>query len=286
MKITFASLCCAGLTFMAAAATNEVEPPEFKVYGLQFADGSNTVEIIKTVVGEDGKVFFDPATHKLMVLAASNRQAVVAQMVRQLDVTPSNVRIDVTFRRHGSNRQRGASVTGQGTIVLNNSGPRSSVRIQPHVEDRSGENHSLTVQQLLVSSGRQGSLFIGEDVPYIDWIMDYGWRYHYVEQKVAWQRVGAYLAIEPTVIGEGPLIRVRLTPELSGMVEGQPLRTRFANVATDVTVSDGIPFTLGGLAEQHDFYSRFLVGFDRTGAKENLDIELTAHIVPAAGPGH
>jgi hypothetical protein len=54
-------------------------------------------------------------------------------------------------------------------------------------------------------------------------------------------------------------------------------------VATEVTVSDGVPFTLGGLAEKNEFYSRFLIGLDRSGARKNLDIELTARIIDPAG---
>jgi hypothetical protein len=113
--------------------------------------------------------------------------------------------------------------------------------------------------------------------------MEYGRRYHYFEQHLSWQRVGAYLAIEPVVINDGPFIRIRLTPELSGLVDNNPYRTRFANVATEVTVSDGVPFTLGGLGEKSDFYSRFLIGMDRHGRQKTLDIELTATIIPPSG---
>ena len=89
--------------------------------------------------------------------------------------------------------------------------------------------------------------------------------------------------MEPLVIGDGPTIRVRLTPELRGLVNGNPYRTKFTTVATEVVVSDGVPFGLGGLKENKDFYSRFLVGVDRSGNRQTLDIELTAHIVPVGG---
>lgn len=286
MKAMCLGLWLAGAALTAWAATNAGEPPEFRVYGLQFADGSNAADVVRSVVGPDGKVFFDATTHRLMVLADSNRQATVAQMVRQIDVAPRNVRIDVRFRRHETGERHGTSVTGQGTMVVDNSGGRSSVRIRPRMEQTSSEANALTVQQLLVASGKQASLSVGEDVPYIDWLMEYGRRYRYVEERLAWQRVGAYLVVEPTIVGDGPLIRVRLTPELSGLVDGHPLRTRFANVATEVTVSDGIPFALGGLSNQNDFYSRFLVGADRSGARQTLDIELTAYIVSPAGIGN
>ncbi len=270
---------------LALGATNTVvEIPEFKTYDIGFSDGSNATEIVKTVVGESGKVFFDPASRKLMVLASSNTHAAVAGIVKQLNVPPRNVSVAVRFLGQDDETQRSASVSAQGGVVINSSGTHSTLRIQPNLVDRRSETSSNTRQQLLVSSGRQASIFIGEEVPYIEWLMEYGRRYHYIEQQLSWQRVGATLVIEPVVIGDGPLIRIKLTPELTGLVDNNPYRTRFANVATEVTVSDGVPFTLGGLTEKNDFYTRFLIGMDHNGRRKTLDIELTATIIPPSGP--
>jgi type II secretory pathway component GspD/PulD (secretin) len=272
---------------LTLGATNNtvVEIPEFKTYDIGFSDGSNATEIVKTVVGESGKVFYDPATRKLMVLASSNSHAAVAGIIRQLSVPPRNVNVAVRFLGQDDENQRSASISAQGGVVINNSGTHSTIRIQPNLADRRTETSSNTRQQLLVASGRQASIFIGEEVPYIEWLMEYGRRYHYIEQQLSWQRVGATLVIEPVVIGDGPLIRIKLTPELSGLVDNNPYRTRFANVATEVTVSDGVPFTLGGLSEKNEFYTRFLIGMDRSGRRKTLDIELTATIIPPEGPG-
>ncbi len=284
MRTFWLSQVLAVLSLTAAAATHTVEPPDFKTYDIGYSDGSNAVEVVRAVLGENAKVYYDPATHQLMVLASSNRQVLAEKIIKQLNVPPRNVRVEVAFRGRDQNTRKAASVSGQGAVVLDNGGSRGSIRIQPRLENRRDETTSTTLQQLLVASGRQASIFIGEEIPYIEWLMEYGRRYHYVEQRLAWQRVGAYLVIEPTVIGTGPLIRVRLTPELSGRVDNAPYRTRFANVTTEVTVSDGVPFTLGGLSQKNDFYSRFLIGVDRSGARQNLDIELTAHIVDPTGP--
>ena len=273
------------LALLTLAATNGSEPSEFKTYDIGFADGANATEVVKTVIGENGKVFFDPASRQMMVWAPSNQQATVSQIMKQLNVTPRNVRIEVQFRNQGSDNHFGAALSGQGAVIMDSRGTRSSFRVQPHVEDQRTESSSSSRQQLLVTSGRQASLFIGEEVPYIEWIMDYGRRYHCFDQQLTWQRVGSSLVIEPTVIGTGPMIRVRLTPELSGLVNNNPYRTRFATVATEVMVSDGVPFTLGGLAQQNEFYSRFLIGVDRLGAHQTLDIELTAYIVEPTGIG-
>jgi type II secretory pathway component GspD/PulD (secretin) len=138
-------------------------------------------------------------------------------------------------------------------------------------------------QTLLVASGRQASLRVGESVPYVDWFVDYGTRYGYLQQSINWKDVGASLIVEPVVIGEGPMIRIRLTPELSGLVDGNVYRTSFSRVATEIVVQDGQTFQIGGLDKDEDFYSRFLIGFDRSGSRQALNITLTPRIVDSSG---
>lgn len=255
--------------------------PEFKSYSLSFADSSNVVDMVATLVGTNGKAFYDAPTRRLMVLASSNVHVQVDAIVRELNVPPRNVRIEVRYRGQGLQSEKAASVSGSGAVIVGSGPTRTSVRLQPRVTDSSTRTESSTAQQLVVMSGRQASIFVGETVPYLEWIMQYGLQSGLYAQEIAWQQVGATLVVEPTVIGDGPMIRVRLTPELSGLVNGNPYRTRFTTVSTDVIVSDGVPFGLGGLKDSKEFYSRFLVGVDRSGNRQTLDIELTAHIVPA-----
>jgi type II secretory pathway component GspD/PulD (secretin) len=275
MKALALLIACACVTLAAAAPI-----PEFKTYDIGFADASNTVEVVGAMLGADGKVFFDPSTRRLMVLTSSNTHAQVAAVMRQVNVPPRNVRIEVRYRGQERNTEREASLSGSGAVVLGHGPARSAFQVRPRLTDSASTLTSTTAQQLLVSSGRPASIFVGETVPYLEWIMDYGLRCGIVAQQIAWQQVGATLIVEPFVIGDGPLIRVRLTPELSGRVNGNPYRTRFTTVATDVVVNDGVPFSIGGLQDNKDFYSRFLMGVSQSGAHQSLDIELTANIVP------
>lgn len=255
--------------------------PEFKAYKLGFADGPNTVETITNVVGQEVKIIYDQATRQLLVIATSNQHAMVSRLVKQLNIPPKNVRVIVQFRNRARSRDTGASVSGKGRFTLDGRDTPTSMTVRPRVEDQRTEVDSATRQQLLVTSGKQASLFIGENVPYLEWLMDYGWRQQIIAQHIEWQRVGAYLLVEPTIIGDGPTIRVRLTPELSGRVNGNPYRTKFTTVSTEVTATDGIPFSLGGLAEKNEFYSHFLIGAQRGHEHQTLDIEMTANILTA-----
>jgi len=270
-----------GLILPALAATNIITTtPEFKAYPLGFADGPSSIEMIKGMVGNDVHIVYDRGTRQLLVLASSNQHATIAMMVKQLNVPQKNVSVTVTFKGTGDSDRTGASVTGSGRIIhTGQGGTHSTIRLNPSLIDQHSSTTSNTRQQLMVISGKQASLSIGEDVPYIDWIMEYGFHHRIIEQQVKWQRVGSYLVIEPTVIGDGPMIRVKLTPELSGLVDNSPYRTRFETVSTEVVVSDGVPFTIGGGGQNQEFYSRFLIGVDRSGQRHNLNIEMVAQIM-------
>ena len=269
MKTTFLAMLVLAAAIQRTIAADAAADKEFKTYALGSADGSNAMEIVRALIGDDGKVLLEPSTGRLLVLTTQDKQAAVAAAVRELYVTPTNVRIEVEFRGSGEQRDAGASVTTKGKVVVGSGGAHSTMRLQPRVENSLERTTSNARQELLVSSGRQGSIFIGENVGYLDWLMEYGRRYRYIEERLAWEQVGARLIAEPVVLGGGPTIRLRLTPELSGLVNGTPYHTRFA---------------LGGLDEHKEFYSRFLVGFDKSGTKQNLDIVLTAHIVPPQKP--
>lgn len=275
------ALVLAALTLTVPAADDPT--PVLKTYPMGFADPSNAMEVVRTVLAGEGRVFFDASTRRLMVLAPSNRHDMVAAVVKELNVPPRNVRIEVRYRGQGVTTEQEASASGRGAVAIGQGPTRSTIRIQPRVIDSLTTANSSTAQQILVLSGQPASIFVGESVPHLQWIMDYGFRCGLLKQQMEWQQVGATLVVEPFVIGDGPAIRLRLTPELSGRVNGNPYHTRFTTVATEVVVTDGVPFALGGLSENKDFYSRFLTGRSRTGSSQTLDIELTVHIVPVEG---
>ena len=253
------------------------------MYPLDFADTQSAVEIVKAIVGPTGSVSLDKANRRLLVVATRKRHAQVADMMLKLNVPPKNVRIEVRFIASSSQQDEGAGIDAAGGMVRSEGITRTTIKVKPRIENTTIAASSDVAQILLVASGRQGVLRVGESVPYVDWFVDYGLRCGYLQQRIAWKDIGSSLIAEPTVIGEGPMIRIRLTPELSGLVSGNVYRILFSRVATDVVVRDGQTFQIGGLDKDNDFYSRFLVGFNRSSGQQTLNITLTPHIVGASG---
>lgn len=283
MRIIFI-LYFAAMICTCAGADAEAPLNHFETYPLTFADLAAAEDLVRDILGPEGTLQVDWAGRRLLVLAPAEKQSLVAHALAQLDRPPSNVRIEVRSRGQMRDARTAAQVSGNVGVVVEPGLGKTTYHIEPRVESYSTQGAQTGLQVLTVASGRSAELFMGAEVPYWDWIMDYGLAQGVLPERLAWVRVGAYLLVEPQVIGEGPYIRVRLTPELSGFDGAQYQRRALARLATDVVVLNGQPLQLGGWAQDQEFFSKFLIGFDQGGSAQALDWELTARILPPPGP--
>ncbi len=258
----------------------------FKTHALGFTDTAAAEEMARGIISPGGSVVLDGKNNRLLVFATEAEHAQLAKMSAELSAPPKVVRIEVRHSGGGRSVESGASLGASGGVVVSPGGTAGTIRLNPSLTHTSTEVRDNTAQTLTVASGRSATLHVGEDVPYAGWLVTQALDWGLVRQVVQWQKVGAFLAVEPTVIGEGPqaLIRVRLTPELSGLVDGNPYRIRYQRAATDVVVAPGQTLQVGGSAQDREFYSRFLVGMARGGAHHAVSIELTPTIVEMAAP--
>jgi type II secretory pathway component HofQ len=270
----------------ARAATNTVLNT-FEIYPLGSSDRAAMQRIVQSMVGADGTVTVDANHNRLLVVATAEQHKQIAAIMTKAAVSPKNVSIEVNFSGGEDSYSKGASVGGQVAVERADDVTKVRFKIRPQVTDNSIQTTDNTKQQLMVSSGREARLRVGETVPYETWLVDYGITYGFIQKQIAWRDVGSFLVVEPTVIGDGPMISIRITPELSGTVNGSPQATRYSSVSTEVTVRDGETVTIGGAAKDSEFYSRFLIGGYRSGGSRRVNITLTPHIMevgPARTP--
>lgn len=270
-----------GLWAGAVSVSNRVQK-----YSMGFLPADEAERAVKAIVGNEGTVTVDPLNNQIWVTAPGDVHQIVQEIMKEAQVPPKNVRISVKFERHALSSDSEASIMAEGSYERSGRASGGRVRMEPRLSSRVTEGSDALTQMLLVTSGREATLWIGESVPYLEWLVDYGVHGGIISGEIKWQKVGARLVVQPKVIGGGPMVVVRLIPELSGLVDGNPYRVRFVQAATEVTVRDGESIRIGGLDKHQDFYSHFLVGLSRNGRKESVDITLTPHIEsPAMPPG-
>jgi len=275
------------ITFVLAPfvfADDNGEPMKTIVYPVLFGDPTALEIISKAIVEDEGHVVLDASGKRLIIATTPSRHAKLNEVIGQYDISTDNVRIDVQFKRAARQKDSGFSVKGGGGVVIGPNGTSGTITIQPEVHHTTVESSGNTVQSLLVASGREASLRVGESVPYLDWITNYGWNGGFTETQIQWQEVGSFLIVQPVILSDGSTINIKLTPELRGLVGGNPYRATFSALTTEVMIRDGETMSIGGTMNDQEFYSKFLVGIDRSGLTESLDILLSPRIMRAGPP--
>ncbi len=256
----------------------EKQGPSLKIYKVHYADPAEVAKVIPLMMPSPEGFTLETVDRKLVVRGTPAQHEVVRTMLRDLDAPPKNIQVLVHFNTRGGSYNKEAGIRPRGPMVIDRGGVHGS--LQGRLRDQSTSSRENTTQMLVAADGRSASIRVGESVPHIAWLTEYGRRWGYVRNVgIEWRDVGSFLAMEPTLVGSG-MIRIRLIPELSGRLEnGERHRIQFTHLATEVTVRDGQTLSIGGFSKDKDFSSKFLIGRSRHGESTITDITLTPHIL-------
>ncbi len=261
-----------------APAKEAPADPALKVYKVRFANVTEVADVIPMMMPSTNGLVLKTVDKTLVVRGTPEQHEVVRQMLRDLDAPPKNIQVNVQFGTSGASHNREIGIRPRGPIIIDRDGIHGS--LQGSLIDQSTTTRENTTQMLVAADGRSASIRVGERVPYVSWLTQYGHRHGYVRNiEIEWRDVGSFLVMEPTIVAPG-LIRVRLTPELSGRLEnGDRQAIQFTHLATEVTVRDGQTISIGGFSKDEDFSSKFLIGRGRSGESSITGITLTPRIL-------
>lgn len=254
--------------------------PELKIYPVNYTDPAEAAEIIRLMSSNTNGLTIRVSDRKLVVRGTAEQHAETAMFLRELDKPPKNVQINVEFATSGRTSSRETGIRPDGPIIIRDSGVHGSLR--GRFSSRSTTSRENVTQMLVAMDGRSATLRVGERVPHLAWLTQYGYRHGYIrEVQIEWRDVGSFLAVVPEVIGDGPMVRIRLVPELSGRLEdGSEQVIQFTELATEVVARDGQTVSIGGFSKDEEFSSKFLVGRSGDGETSITDITLTPRILP------
>jgi len=281
MKTLLSVLCF--LTFCVVFSFAQTNESVLEAYLISSPQPDDVIEAARMVVGDAGKVVYDRTSHKLLVYAPKKEQALIAELVQKAVPTGINIQIDVAVDDIEDSSSSGISVSGSGTYRKGPSGrSKTEITLNPSLTARSTVKTGRTVQTLVVSDGNSASIDIGTDVPFSEWLVEFGRNWGYIQQNITYRRVGASLRILPRVIDEQKgLVSIKLIPQISALPEkGDDFTTvQFINVSTELIVTDGETITFGGSANNREFYDKFLIGFNREGTRKKMQMTLTPRLI-------
>jgi type II secretory pathway component GspD/PulD (secretin) len=264
-------------SLLLCAATNEPAARIFKVHPLGFAELTLVADQARAIVGTDGRVTPDSTNNRLIVFATPAAQAQIAELIKELSVPPKNIQIEVRIADVNRQTDRGFGVTDLRGRV---GGGRPIVAGRAAWQNEVSASSRNANQFITVSSGRQGWINVAEEVPFVDWFLEYGVRHAYLQAGIRWRNIGSRLIVEPRVVGDGHQVLVKFIPELTYLVDDRNVSTAFINASTEITVANGQEFRVGGLAQNNDFFTHFLTGYDRLRQQRAVDIVLKPTILP------
>jgi len=253
---------------------------EMRVYDLGLTDPGVAADVVRGLLSPEGRVYPDPAQHRLVVSDRPEVHARVAEALRTLNVAPRNIRIEVTARLERTDRERQLDASGSvgGGSVRVGVGRRSARGVEIGGQESRARTTVNARQQLLVLSGGRASLTVAEQVPYAEWLYTWGVTHGLWARNIVWQEVGTSMVVEPRVLGNRTIL-VRLTPRFDYRAGGNSQAVDVNELSTEVVVREGEEITLGGVPfRDADFRERFLAGVDETGQTARVEMTLRATV--------
>jgi type II secretory pathway component GspD/PulD (secretin) len=253
---------------------------EMRVYDLGLTDPGVAADVVRGLLSPEGRVYPDPAQHRLVVSDRPEVHARVAEALRTLNVAPRNIRIEVTARLERADRERQLDASGSvgGGSVRVGVGRRSARGVEIGGQESRARTTVNARQQLLILSGGRASLTVAEQVPYAEWLYTWGVTHGLWARNIVWQEVGTSMVVEPRVLGNRTIL-VRLTPRFDYRAGGNSQAVDVNELSTEVVVREGEEITLGGVPfRDADFRERFLAGVDETGQTARVEMTLRATV--------
>lgn len=245
---------------LATISFAETNTASLKAYSVHFAEPEDVAEIIPLMVPSTNGLTVKTTDDKVIIRGTAEHHTVARQVLADMDSPPKNVQINVEFDRSGTLSGSEFGVQPRGPVVIRDGKVHGS--FEGRFSQKSGSSDEFVMQMLVAMDGRSASLRVGETVPHLKWLTQYSYRHGYIQQaEIEWRDVGSFLTVMPEIIGNGPLIRVRVTPTLSGRLkDGTEETIEFTELSTELLVRDGSSISIGGFSDDDEFSRRFLVG--------------------------
>lgn len=281
------------------AAIEEIEKPlDTIVYTVQYADADVVADKLRARIDAKavGSVLADERSNKIIVRAFPDRKKEIEEIIRSLDTATKAVLVDarilqltfkpqydfgidwqLDFRDSPDNEIKKVSFKN---VYLNKSSTLTTTMGQIAVGDFTKDAFETTVRalkqisdskilsnpQILVTSGDEARIHIGDTVPYIISTTSGTGDNAITSEDVRFVDVGLKLYVSPVINEEG-VITMRLRPEISTVVAtvtskgGGIPQVNKTEVETTVIVKDGQTVVMGGLKKDDKSHVRLGLPF-------------------------
>ncbi len=248
-----------------------------EIHPLGLADFEAAEKIAKDLVSPEGKLVVDRERDRLILYDYPAKQEALRKALAHVTPPTHLVHIQINFKENSTLQAESVNVNGLSSASLSpaqSSFPSSDKSPPLQTQTLNSSRVSFLQQDLMIMSGAKARFRMGTDLPYADWIWNYGLRHKLWSGTTSWRKVGAQMMVEPYVLPDRQ-IRIRLTPEFSYILGQETFTTAIEKLTTEIITHEGQEIELSQLSvPDREFYSRFLVGYTYNGEKCLLHIIL------------
>lgn len=268
---------------MLAWVVHAEEAPQIEAYSVGVDEFEAAITLVRPLLSAEGKLIEDRGHHRLLVQDQPAVLRRIGMILQPWTQPPRNIRIRVRSLAPQRATDQGFGVTGRGRVPVGGGAvevgtPGARNGIQVRGRTTTVQSDFANQQELLVVSGGKASIIIAEEVPEAAWFLDWGRQFSYWPPDVKWRDVGTKMTIEPVAVSDH-LIRVKLIPTFSYVVDTKAFAVEVQQVATEVNVANGAEIDIGGLkSSQQEFMQKFLLSRDSSGNSRHVRLLLRATI--------
>ncbi len=247
---------------------------EMEIFEIHYMNAEELEGAVKVALSESGRVSVVKGANAIVVRDHSANMETVRKLLAQLDRRPAMFNITVEFVEEKRLKEMGFAVqwhvAGGGWSVGNIVSGSSGVAIKAGLLKFNGKKK----QFIKIMERKQGKIFVGESVPFAEYVMRYGVNHGYVSSGVKFKDAGTGFLVSAVAI-KGAKARISLKPEIS--YYDRENKSFTVNQALTEIVMD-VPGTVvlaGSESSDNNFSAHFLSGISSVKKDGRMVMALT-----------
>jgi hypothetical protein len=238
----FPIFCIIAFCSCALAAEMEV-----KLIKLNYRGAEEVIPLIKIFMSPEGQVVADARTNTLIIKDYPENIARIEEFLKGQDIPMPTVSITAQFLDNTATRAAGPPVR-----IIAGQGQWAAV-VYPSASGTQAKSEALDI---MVMSGSEATIAIGESVPYVQWFWTYAYNLGYITQNVVFERVATSLCVIPHVRGD--VIRLRVIPQISWFSQKEKGVIKFREAATELEMRSGDSIAIAASSSKDSVINRVL----------------------------
>ncbi|VAX17009.1 hypothetical protein MNBD_NITROSPINAE01-1736 [hydrothermal vent metagenome] len=271
MRFSFTVILLLSTVFYPSLSVAKME---MEIFEIHYMDAEELEGAVKVALSKSGRVTVVKAANAIVVSDHSANIEMVKKLLARLDRRPVMFNITVEFVEERKLEELGLAVrwriAGGGWKVGNITSGSSGATVRTDLLKFNGSQK----QFIQIIERKQGKIFVGESVPFAEYVMQYGVNHGYISSGVKFKDAGTGFLVSAVAINGGKA-RINLKPEVS-YYDHENKSFTVNQALTEIVMNiPGIVVLAGAENSDNNFSAHFLSGISSVKKESRMLMILT-----------